>query len=672
MGLKKWCVSDYDKELAKRLATECDIDPIVALIASSRGYTEPMELEQLLSDEPCFSDPRQIADMIKAADIVNSAVENREKIAIYGDYDCDGVTATALLYGYLRSRNADCIYYIPDRFEEGYGMNRRAIEFLKSKDVRLIVTVDNGISSAEEISLANSLGMTVVVTDHHLPKEELPVAAAVVDPHREDCPSEFKEICGAQVAFGLICVMESREPEELLPYYADILALAVTADVMPLILENRSIVKSGTEKLKASPSMGLSALMSVAGVDRKSMDSVKIAFTLAPRINAAGRMGKADRAVELLISDDMMTALSVANEIDSENTARQQCEKEIFDSAVEIIEKQRLMYDRVLVVCGEGWHHGVVGIAAARITEKYGCPTILFSSDGELAVGSGRSIEGFSLFDAISSVSDLTVRFGGHEQAAGLTVKAENIPELRRRINKYANRLEYTPPRLNLDCKLKPSALTIDLAFALKRLAPFGKGNAVPIFGIYGVTLQKITPIGGGKHLRLTFSREQSSFEALLFGVKPEDFCFDVGNILDTAVTVEPKLYKGEYSVSVQLKGIRMSGTDDTRLFREVSEFNAYMSGETVDTELILPTREQVGAVYKKICEKACSAEKLKYAFMNSIGYGKICIAAEVLEELNLITRNGNGFYCAAAGAEKTSLMNSHIFKELTERSESK
>lgn len=672
MGLKKWCVSDYDKELAKRLAAECEVDPIVALIASARGYTEPAELEQLLSDEPCFSDPRQIADMPKAAEIIVSAVKNGEKIAVYGDYDCDGVTATALLYGYLKSHNADCIYYIPDRFEEGYGMNRRAVEHLKSEGVDLIVTVDNGISALEEISLANSLGMRVVVTDHHLPKESLPEAAAVVNPHRADCPSEFKEICGAQVAFGLICVMENKEPEELLPYFADMLSLAVTADIMPLIFENRSIVKCGTEKLKASPSTGLSALMSVAGIERKSIDAGRIAFTLAPRINAAGRMGKAERAVELLIAEDMMTALSIANEIDAENTARQQCEKEIFAQAVEIIEKQGLMYDRVLVVCGEGWHHGVVGIAAARITERYGCPTILFSSDGELAVGSGRSVDGFNLFEAISYAADFTVKFGGHEQAAGLTVQTEKISEFRIKINEYANNREYTPLRLNLDCRLKPSALTLDLAFALERLAPYGNGNPVPIFGIYGVTLQRITPIGGGKHLRLLLSRDENVFQALLFGVRSEDLCFEVGDVLDTAVTVEPNLYKGEYSVSVQIKGLRMSGTDDTKLFGEVAALNTYMAGGTADISRILPTREQVGLVYKKICEKALSAERLKYIFINSMGYARVCIALKVLEELKLAVRDGKGIYSAASGVEKTSLMNSHTFKELTERSKRK
>jgi len=336
VGMKKWKISSFDKALAKELAMECDVDPIVALIASARGYRDPMELEQFISDEPVFSDPQETADIIKAADIINAVIEDGGKIAVYGDYDCDGVTATALMYSYLKTRNSDCIYYIPDRFTEGYGMNVDAVEKLASDGVKLIITVDNGIKCFEEISLANKLGMTVVVTDHHLPDETLPEAAAVVDPHRRDCPSTFKEICGAEVAFRLICVMENREPEELLPYFADLLALAVLGDIMPLTLENRTIVKYGISKLKNSPITGLSALLNVAGISQDTVNSGRISFGLVPRINAAGRMGKAERAVELLITDNIMTALNIANEIDDENALRQQTEKIIFEQTVEI------------------------------------------------------------------------------------------------------------------------------------------------------------------------------------------------------------------------------------------------------------------------------------------------------------------------------------------------
>lgn len=667
MGFKKWSVAEYDKNLAKELAYECNVDPIIALIASSRGYTDPMDLEQFISDEPVFSDPTQMADIVYAAEIVNAAIENGEKIAVYGDYDCDGITATALLYNYLKSRSADCIYYIPNRFDEGYGMNCQAVEALNKKGVKLIITVDNGIASTEEIKLANKFGMEVVVTDHHLPADELPPAAAVVDPHRKDCQSSFKSICGAQVAFRLICVMENKEPEELLPLFADILCVAVIADIMPLRYENRTIVKYGIEKLKTNASKGLSAILNVAGISKDNITASKIAFGICPRINAAGRMGDASRAVELLTTDNMMEALAIANEIDSENAHRQQIEKNIFKQAIEIIEKENLMYDRVIVVVGQDWHHGVVGIVASKIAEKYGKPTILLSSDGEYASGSGRSIEGFSLFDAISSVKELTEKFGGHKQAAGLTIKTDNIDKFREKINSYALDLPFVAPILNLDCKLKPSALTLDLVDCLSLLEPFGAENKQPVFGLFGMVLSRITPIGNNKHLRLLFTKDTTTVQCLLFGVNAESFCFEVGDLVDLAVTVDKNVYNGEENLSVQIKAIRMADTDDEKLFYDIDNLEKYFSFNDTNFNAILPERAQVGEIYKYICEKTVSCDRIKYKFINTIGVAKTVISLKVLEELGLVNIE-NGFYKANKAAQKTNLINSSIFKDLTER----
>jgi len=670
MALKKWCISEYDKALAKELASECDIDPIVALIASSRGYTDPMELEQFLSDEPYFTDPTEMADIVCAAEIINAVIENSEKIAVYGDYDCDGVTATALLYNYLLSRNANCVYYIPDRFTEGYGMNCDAVEKLANDGVKLIITVDNGIKCFDEIELANKLGVTVVVTDHHLPDNKLPEAAAVVDPHRKDCPSTFKDICGAEVAFRLICVLENKEPEELLPYFADILSLAVMADIMPLTLENRTIVKYGIKKIQSAPLTGISALLNVAGISQNSVNASKIAFGLTPRINAAGRMGKADRAVELLICDNMMEALGMANEIDADNSERQSIEKKIFEEAVHIIESKGLMYDRVIVASGENWHHGVIGIAAARIAERYGVPAILLSDDGELATGSGRSIEGFSLYDALNSCDDILLKFGGHEQAAGITLKSCDIETLRTSINNYASGCDYAVPTLKLDCKLNPAAISLDLAFALEQLEPFGFGNLPPVFGVYGVTLQRITPIGNNKHLRLLFSKGENSFQGLLFGVTPDAFCFEIGDTLDLAINVESNYYRDEHTVSVHIKALRLSGIDDNKLFTELCAFNDYFAGNKADISLILPSREDVGAVYKFICEKNVLPERVKYILINKIGFAKTLTALKTLEELKLISKTEKGLYYAPKSVEKTALTNSPTYKKLIERSE--
>ncbi len=667
MGFKKWQVSSFDKGLAKELAEECNIDPIVALIASSRGYTDPMELEQFLMDEPVFSDPKETADIILAADIVNAAIEDGVKIAVYGDYDCDGVTATALLYSYFKTRNANCIYYIPDRFKEGYGMNCSAVEKLAEQGVKLIVTVDNGISAIEEIRLAKGLDMDVVVTDHHLPGEVLPAADAIVDPHRRDCPSTFKEICGVEVAFRLVCVMENKEPEELIEYFADILSVGVMADIMPLTLENRSIVKYGINKLQNNPCVGLSALMNVAGLERNAINASRIAFGLAPRINAAGRMGDASRAVELLISENISSAISLANEIDGENSHRQQIEKQIAAEALETVENNCYNNQRVIVCEGFGWHHGVVGIVAAKITEKYGKPCVLISVDENgLAHGSGRSVEGFSLFDAISNSAECLEKFGGHEQAAGVTLKEENIAKFRESINAYADSVSPVAPILHIDCRLKPSALTVDLALAIKDLEPFGNENPAPIFGLYGVTLQRITPIGAGKHLRLLFSKDENSFSALLFGVTPEAFCFKVGDVLDLAVSAEQNTYKGEVGISVQIKAIRINGTDDDKLFEDLYKFEELISGKKGDFSAIAPSRAEVGTVYKFICQEPVLEDRVKYCFINSLGLGKTLCALRILEELSLLTKS-KGVVTGIIARQKTNLELSATYKLLRE-----
>ena len=669
MGMKKWQIAGFNKMLAKELAVECDIDPIVALIASARGYTDPASLEEFLSDEPCFDDPRNLSDIEKAADIINSYIEDGSRIAVYGDYDCDGITSTVLMFSYLKSRGADCVYYIPDRFDEGYGMNTGAVEKLAGEGIKLLITVDNGIACHNEIKRAKELGMSVVVTDHHLPKETLPQADAVVDPHRADCRSEFKEICGAEVAFKLICVLEEREPEELLPYYSDLLSVALTADVMPLIYENRAIVKYGIEKLKQSPLTGFSALMSVAAIQRENISAGRIAFGIAPRINAAGRMGSAARAVELLLSDNMLNALGIANEIDDDNSERQRIEKEIFSEASAEIEKKGYFYDRVIVVDGEGWHNGVLGIVASRITERYGCPSIVISRNGDAASGSGRSIEGFSLYDAINAASDTLSKFGGHELAAGISLSSDKIPAFREKINEYASGCDFVPPVLKLDCKLNPSGLTVELAEALKELEPFGQGNPSPLFGVYGVELVRINPIGGGKHLRLIFSKGDNSFQALLFGVTAEQFCFECGDLLDLAVTVSSDVYNGETRLSVQVKALRMNGTDDVRLFGEISCFNDYMAGRQVDAEQLLPSREETGSVYRLIASKPVTGERIKYLTLNTVGYAKCEISLMVLSELGLIQKDGAGFYKITGAGRRTELANSAVYRNLLERS---
>ncbi len=671
MAYKKWVVKSVDKLKAKELAVECDIEPIVALICASRGYTDPTDLEQFLYDEPYFSDAYELIDIMHAADVINLSIAENKKIAVYGDYDCDGVTATALLYRYLKERGADCIYYIPDRFGEGYGMNCDAVKNLKSNGVEVIVTVDNGISCIDEINLANELGITVVVTDHHIPPEQLPNAAAIVDPHRTDCPSSFKSICGAEVAFKLICVMEGAEPEELLPKYADILAVAVIADVMPLTFENRIIVKYGINNFKKSDCIvGLRALLNVPGVNISEISASKIAFGICPRINAAGRMGKAQRAVELLITDDMMKALEIANEIDSENSLRQQTEKKICEDAILKIEQNGYYNDRVIVVDGENWHHGVVGIVASRICERFGKPTIVISVDGDDAHGSGRSYEGFSLYDAIYSAKNYLTKFGGHSQAAGISLKTAEINDFRNAINDYANQFGYVPPTLNLDCKINPSALTVDLSESIKALEPFGFENPEPIFGVYGVTLQRITSIGNNKHLRLLFTKGENTFQALLFGTNTDTFCYNTGDVIDLAVAVQTNTFNGNLLASIVIKEMRLTGIDDDVFFDGFSNYQAFKSDKPYNPLVITPTRSEIGDVYRAVNQSGILAEKITNMFSNYLGYAKTKIALDVLCDLKLIKFDGLKYFSVNT-AEKTNLFNSGIYSALVKECES-
>lgn len=665
MSVKKWIVGNPDREKAKLLAEECDVDPFAALVAIGRGISNAGELELLLSDEPILCDPYELADIKVAADYINDAVEKNIKIAVFGDYDCDGVVATALLYDYLVSRGARVVAYIPDRIDEGYGMNCEAVDKLALQGVGLIVTVDNGISCSKEIDYANSLGISTVVTDHHIPPETLPNAIAVVDPHRTDCPSSFKEICGAEVAFKLVCVLDDKEPEQMLARYADILSVATIGDVMPLVNENRSIVKAGISKIRTSSNAGISAILNMAGIKKNSIDAGKISFGIVPRINAAGRMGSAYRAFQLLTAKTTMEALEIAGAIDDENVARQKVEKDILKDAIEMIENGNYQYNRVIVVCGNDWHFGVLGIVASRICERYGKPTIVLSNENGIAHGSGRSFSGFHLYDAIDACGDVLLKYGGHELAAGISISEENVDLFRKRINDYAIKQRRAIPSLNIDFRLNPAGMSVDMAFAIKSLEPFGMGNPVPVFGVFGVTLEKITPIGGGKHIKLLCRKNGNAFQALLFGIRPEQFCFVVGDIVDLAVTLDANLYQDQYTLSVQIKSIKMADVNQDEFFAEKIKYDDFISGNSTDLNEILPDRSQVGSIYKMITSAPQNAERLKH-INTEIGFAKTLVALKTLCELGLISQK-NGVLSANSVSNKTDLMNSNFYRKLYE-----
>ncbi len=665
--MKRWVVSKYSKEIVNTLAEECDIDPFLALIAVSRGYTDPLELDAFLSCDDVLDDPFSLADMKEAADIINAAIDEQKLIAVYGDYDCDGVTATVLLYTHLMSRGANVICYIPDRADEGYGMNHDSVSKLDGMGVGLIITVDNGINANSEIEYAQSLGIDVVVTDHHIPAGELPAAKAVVDPHRTDDGSEFKDLSGVGVAFKLVCALENSVPEELLSQYADLVALGTVADVMPLKGENRIFVREGLMYINNTSRVGLSALISVAGLEGKTLQSGNLAFNLGPRINAAGRMGDAMRAVKLLCSDNIDEATGIAREIDGENAARQKIESDIEKEAIEIIEKNNLMYDRVIVVNGNGWHKGVVGIAASRLVERYGKPVIILSTEGEVSVGSGRSVDGFSLFDAINTASDILEKFGGHELAAGLTIKTELIGKLRDAVNKYACKRPICVPVVSLDCKLRPSALSLEMGELIAELAPFGKGNQNPLFGIYSLKIERITPIGGGKHLKLLLTRDGAVVQALMFGKTQEEFGFECGDTVDAAVTLDVSEFHGEKQLSVVIREIRASGESEIDIETQVL-YDDFYADRAVDTTPIRPLRDEVGLVYRCLAVPV-SKTMLINKLAGRLPRGKVLCCVDILLEIGIITEKkaGNITLLSQVAGARSDLDNSQILQRLKE-----
>ena len=466
MNRKKWVVSDCDKDVAASLAENCGVDPFAAYLLCSRGMTDDFEVESFLYDTD-LSDPYTLPDMEKAVERINKAIEDGEKITVFGDYDADGVTSTALLYSYLCSRGANVDYYIPDREGEGYGMSVEAVDVLKSRATSLIITVDNGISAIEEIKHAKEIGIDVVVTDHHRVGDELPDAVAVVDPHREDSFCEFSDWAGVGVAFKLVCALENGEDYDVLEKYGDLVTVGTIADIVSLKGENRIIVRSGIAIINASFQdgtlrKGLASLFEISG-NNGVIDSASVAYRIAPRINAAGRMGSAERAVKLLLTDSPQEAKELSEEISQANAQRQVTETEISEAAIEFIESRPdIKYSRVIVVEGEDWHQGVIGIVASRLTERYGKPCIVISKNGDIAKGSGRSIEGFCLYDALAYCSDILVQYGGHVLAAGLTVESNKIDLFREKINEFALKGDAAVPVLNIDCKINPVSINTD------------------------------------------------------------------------------------------------------------------------------------------------------------------------------------------------------------------
>ena len=608
MILRKWEVRPLDKERAAAFAQTYGVPFFLAMLMNIRGLDDAAHLREFLGEGEPLSDPFLLKDMDKAATRITRAVDNMEKIAVYGDYDADGVTSTAMLYSYLETRGADVIFYIPQREGEGYGMNIGAVEYLKEQGVSLIVTVDNGISSVQEVARANELGIDVVVTDHHRPQEILPDAVAVVDAYRPDDTSPCKHFSGVGIAFKLLMALEdgAGDVEDLLEAYSDLAAIGTIGDIVPLTGENRTLIRAGLERLSQSDRPGVQALLENAGVAGKALTSTNVAFTLVPRINATGRMGAPERAVRLLISGYEEEAEVLSEEICADNEERRRVEAEIAEAAFADIEAKGYMKDRVVVVDGENWHHGVIGIVASRVTERCGKPCMIISRGETEAKGSGRSIEGFSLFEAICACGDLLIKFGGHPMAAGITLKPENIEAFRKRINQYA--AEHFPQMptqtVTLDCKLNPAALSVSMAQSLTQLEPFGNGNPQPVFGLFNMELSNVTPVGGGGHLRLTLEKNGAVITAMRFNTKPEELPYHIGDKIDLAVQLEAREFRGQPSLTVIVRDMKFAAFNTEKNIASLASFEKWQRGEVLSAEdknRLYPDRACLAAIYRAL-----------------------------------------------------------------------
>lgn len=564
---KKWLLREFDKNRVVEMSKEFNISPLTAIILYNRGIHEDDAIRRFLSkDINVMHDPYLLKDMEKAAERIRRARDNKEKVTIYGDYDVDGITSIAILYKHLTEMGIDTDYYVPDRMQEGYGVNKDALDKIHSNGSSLVITVDTGITAVEESEYAKEIGIDVIVTDHHECKERIPDVYAAIDPKRKDCPYPFKSLAGVGVVFKLIQALDEKKSlSDLMDKYADLMCLGTVADISPLIDENRVIVTEGLKRFKTTNNIGLKALIDVS-TNGKAITTSTIGYTIAPRINASGRLGCASRSVELFLTDDAEKAKKLAESLCEENTLRQQTEQKMFKEAMEYLDAHpEVKEDNVIVIPHADWHHGIVGIVSSKITEKFYKPSILFAIDGDEAKGSGRSVNGFNLFGALENCSDLLEKFGGHELAAGLTIKADNIEKFRKKINSCSqNQINdaMLTPTIQLDAAIKVPYITLETVNDINKLQPFGVDNPTPSFAVRSIKIHKISVMSDGKHLRMTLLKDGKYLDSVGFGMGEYYQYLEEGDIIDVAFALDINDYKGFQNVQLILKDIKKSDGD--------------------------------------------------------------------------------------------------------------
>ncbi len=707
--------SETDSEI-NGIADTLGVSEVTARLIYNKGHHTAAEAKIFLgASVGMLHDPYDLKDMDKAVQRIAHALDNNEKITVYGDYDVDGVTSVSLIYLYLKALGADIDYYIPSRSKEGYGLSNMAIDNLKASGTQLIITVDTGITANNETEYAKSLGMDMVITDHHECSGELPQACAVVNPHRPDCPYPFKELAGVGVIFKLACAYEIYRRryidrleciENVCRSYIDLVAIGTVADVMPLVDENRIIVKRGLAVIDDSPRCGLEALIeaSLAGNTRpavgekypqkkRKINSGFISFTIAPRINAAGRISSAEKAVALLLEEDFERAAVMAEELCEINLQRQREENSIAEKAYKTIEeKHDFENDRVIILDDDSWQQGIIGIVSSRITEKYGLPSILISFDGatrgyssfdDVGKGSGRSVKGMNLVDALSHCKDLLVRYGGHELAAGLSVMRCNIDEFKKRINDYAR--EHLNPDdfcvgYEADCEISADELSLSLAEEISMLEPFGVANQTPSFIVRDMRLDKIISMGAGKHSKLLLSSGEESYQAVCFGMSAANLDYYVGERLDLLCQLSANEFKGQISLQLVVQDIKLSTALEQLYEKELSRYKEIISGAAISSvEDVIPTRADIADVYKFFrYENMCGHTVFTYRMLHAligeqlgrdISGVKLRFITSILKEINVcdVENSGEEYFCVEVcqNAAKTNIELSQTYKKL-------
>ncbi len=691
MREKTWLIKSQHNETVEALSRELNVSSIVARLLINRGYDTAETAKRFLHKSvDVLHDPMLMKDMDKAVARIQKAIDEGELITIYGDYDVDGVTATTILYQFIISQGGNAAYYIPDRVEEGYGVNLSAIETIAKSGCSLIVTVDSGITAVEEAAAIKELGVDLIITDHHECGEVIPDAVAVVDPKRSDCAYPFDKLAGVGVVFKLICALAGKDrTAEMIDTYCELVAMGTTADVMPLSDENRLLVSMGLTRLENTKNFGLRALMTSAGVQRRKITTSVIGYSLAPRINAVGRVGKAVRAVDLLLAQSSSQAEIIAEELCEANRQRQDEENKLVKEAYAMIEADPdMLKDNIIILTSNNWHNGVIGIASSRINEKYGLPAVLITIDGDMGKGSSRSSKSpFSIYDALDNVKQYFEKFGGHSSAAGFSIKAENIEPFKKALREYVKNMvteKELTPKIDIDCELAIDQISMDTINQIAMLEPYGTDNNTPVFMLKDAEILEIQSLSGDRHIRMTVRKGATKINAFCFSVSPTRFGYSVGDKVDIAFNLDTNIYRNVVSPQVTVRDMRFAESERNNIIRSNMLLDKYESGESFTSEEldeVIPNMDDFRDVFRYLRRNsagitlAALSRRVTAYSDRRMNVCKLAICIDVFSEMGLLSAAHMGHGADAnynifliPVAEKKDLNKSTILNRLREQ----